>query len=143
MIDPQTHLDDTWLDTFTSLRMTAFGQTVIDIANNAEYDEWTFSQKIAFALDKEVAARSERRFAKLLKASQSPNPDACVEKLDYRPDRNLARRVNDTTWQLSMGGQCHQRHCPGQIIGGENLPGLGLVERCVPAGLHRPVLPNR
>lgn len=89
MIDPQTHLDDTWLDTFTSLRMTAFGQTVIDIANNAEYDEWTFSQKIAFALDKEVAARSERRFAKLLKASQSPNPDACVEKLDYRPDRNL------------------------------------------------------
>ena len=143
MIDPQTHLDDTWLDTFTSLRMTAFGQTVIDIANNAAYDEWTFSQKIAFALDKEVEARSERRCAKLLKASQSPNPDACVEELDYRPDRNLARRVNDTTWQLSVGGQCHQRHCLRQIIGGENLPGLGVVECCVPAGLHRPVLPSR
>ena len=44
--------------------MTAFGQTVIDIANDAAYDEWTFSQKIAFALDKEVAARSERRQSK-------------------------------------------------------------------------------
>lgn len=52
-MDPNFHLDDTWLDTFTKLRMTAFGQTVIDIANNADYDEWTFSQKIAFALDKE------------------------------------------------------------------------------------------
>ncbi|WP_225213644.1 hypothetical protein [Corynebacterium gallinarum] len=64
MSDSSIHLDDTWLDTFTSLRMTAFGQTVIDIANDAAYDEWTFSQKIAFALDKEVAARSERRQSK-------------------------------------------------------------------------------
>ncbi|MFP7364410.1 ATP-binding protein [Corynebacterium callunae] len=93
MSDSSIHLDDTWLETFTRLRMTAFGQTVIDIANDAAYDEWTFSQQIAFALDKEVAARSERRFAKLLKASQSPNPDACVEELDYRPDRNLNREL--------------------------------------------------
>lgn len=101
-----------------------------------------FSQKIAFALDKEVAARSERRFAKLLKASQSPNPDACVEELDYRPDRNLARRVNDTVSSLSMGSQGHQRRCLRQIIGGENLSGLGVVECCLSAGLHRPVLPD-
>lgn len=41
--------------------MTAFGKTVIDIANNPDFDEWTFSQKIAFGLDKEVTARQERR----------------------------------------------------------------------------------
>lgn len=92
-MDPNIHLDDTWLDTFTKLRMTAFGQTVIDIANNSDYDEWTFSQKIAFALDKEVTARQERRIEKLLKASRSPHPDACVEDIDYRPDRNLSREL--------------------------------------------------
>lgn len=92
-MDPNLHLDDTWLDTFTKLRMTAFGQTVIDIANNADFDEWTFSQKIAFALDKEVTARAERRVEKLLKASRSPHPDACVEDIDYRPDRNLSREL--------------------------------------------------
>lgn len=90
-MDPNLHLDDTWLDTFTKLRMTAFGQTVIDIANN--HDEWTFSQKIAFALDKEVTARAERRIEKLLKASRSPHPDACVEDIDYRPNRNLSREL--------------------------------------------------
>lgn len=92
-MDPNLHLDDTWLDTFTKLRMTAFGKTVIDIANNPDYDEWTFSQKIAFALDKEVTARQERRVEKLLKASRSPHPDACVEDIDYRPDRNLSREL--------------------------------------------------
>lgn len=90
-MDPNLHLDDTWLDTFTKLRMTAFGQTVIDIANN--HDEWTFSQKIAFALDKEVTAQAERRIEKLLKASRSPHPDACVEDIDYRPNRNLSREL--------------------------------------------------
>ena len=81
-MDPNLHLDDTWLPRFTQLRMTAFGQSVIDIANDAAFDDWTFSQKIAFALDKEVTARSERRFEKLLKASKSPQPDACVENID-------------------------------------------------------------
>ena len=37
------HINDTWMETFTKLRMTAFGEAVIDIANNADYDGWTFS----------------------------------------------------------------------------------------------------
>lgn len=44
------HLSDNDLPMFTTLRMTAFGQSVIDIANDPAYDEWTFSQKIYFAL---------------------------------------------------------------------------------------------
>lgn len=87
------HFDDTWMETFTKLRMTAFGEAVIDIVNNADYDKWTFPQKIAFALHKEVAARAERRYIKLLKASQSPNPHVCVEDLDYRTNRNLNREL--------------------------------------------------
>lgn len=87
------HLDDTWMHTFTTLRMTTFGQTVIDIANNSAYDDWSFSDKIIFAVEKEVTARSERRFIKLLKASQTPLPDACVEEIRYTKDRNLNREL--------------------------------------------------
>lgn len=43
------HLTEDDMGLFTKLRMTAFGQTVIDIANDATYDEWTFSQKIRHA----------------------------------------------------------------------------------------------
>lgn len=93
MNDSHLHLDDTWLATFTKLRVTTFGQTVIDIANNSDFDEWTFSQKIAYAIDKEVTARSERRFANLLKASLSPNKAACVEDINYESGRNLTREL--------------------------------------------------
>lgn len=38
-------LDESVLADFTALRMTAFGKTVIDIANDPAFDTWTFSQK--------------------------------------------------------------------------------------------------
>lgn len=78
---------------FTRLRMTAFGEAVIDIANDPAYDDWTFSRKIRHALDLETTARAERRVFKLLKASGTPNPAACIEDIHYLPGRSLNRDV--------------------------------------------------
>lgn len=91
MLDHHLTIDD--MSLFTTLRMTAFGQAVIDIANDSAYDEWTFSRKIRHALEHETAARTERRVMKLLKASRTPNPAACVEDIHYLPDRTLNREV--------------------------------------------------
>ena len=91
MRDQHLTIDDMAL--FTRLRMTAFGEAVIDIANDPAFDEWTFSQKIRHALEQETAARGERRMMKLLKASRNPNPAACVEDIHYLPDRSLNRDV--------------------------------------------------
>ena len=82
-------LDESVLPVFTDLRMTAFGRTVIDIAADPVFDSWSFSDKVLHALDKEVAAKRERRVNKLLKASRSPNLDACIEDITYAPGRNL------------------------------------------------------
>ena len=95
-------LDESVLADFTAMRMTAFGRSVI--ANDPDFDTWTFSQKVLYALDKEVAARRERRINKLLKASRSPNPDACLEDVVYAPDRNInPEQVN----RLAHGQWCH------------------------------------
>ena len=90
---PDHHLTDDDMPLFTRLRMTAFGEAVIDIANDPEYDQWTFSQKIRHALERETAARSERRLLKLLKASRTPNPAACVEDIHYLQARSINRDV--------------------------------------------------
>jgi len=82
-------LDESVLPIFTDLRMTAFGQSVIDIAADPAFDDWSFSDKVLYALDKEVAAKRERRVNKLLKASRSPNPDACIEDITYTPGRTI------------------------------------------------------
>lgn len=89
--DQQLSHDD--LAVFTNLRMTAFGDAVITIANDPTYDEWTFSAKVRLALDKQIAAKRQRTTQKLLKASKSPNPDACVEEIRYLPGRNLNREL--------------------------------------------------
>lgn len=91
MRDLHLTIDD--MPLFTRLRMTAFGEAVIGIANDPTFDEWTFSQKIRHALEQETAARGERRMMKLLKASRTPNPAACVEDIHYLPDRTLNREV--------------------------------------------------
>ena len=57
-----------------------------------------------YALDKEVAARRERRINKLLKASRSPNPDACLEDVVYAPDRNINP---EQVSRLAHGQWCH------------------------------------
>ncbi len=87
------HLTDDDMALFTRLRMTAFGEAVIGIANDPECDQWTFSQKIRHALEQETAARSERRMLKLLKASRTPNPAACVEAIHYLQGRSINREV--------------------------------------------------
>ncbi|GAA1325092.1 ATP-binding protein [Leucobacter albus] len=87
------HLTEDDMPLLTKLRLTAFGVTVIGIANDPSFDEWSFSQKIRHALDQETEARGERRMLKLLKASRTPNPAACVEDIHYRDGRSLNREV--------------------------------------------------
>lgn len=87
------HLTEDDMGLFTGLRMTAFGQAVIDIANDPACDAWTFSKKIRHALELETTARSQRRILKLLKESKTPNLAACVEEIHYLPDRTLNRNV--------------------------------------------------
>ncbi|RGE15232.1 ATP-binding protein, partial [Leucobacter sp. wl10] len=91
MIEQHLTLDD--MPLFTKLRMTAFGEAVIEIANDPACDTWSFSQKIRHALEKEAQARGERRMLKLLKASRAPNPAACVEDVHSLDGRTLNRDV--------------------------------------------------
>lgn len=87
------HLTEDDMPLFTKLRLTAFGATVIDIANDPTFDEWSFSQKIRHALNQETQARGERRMLKLLKASRTPNLAACVEDIHYLNGRSINREV--------------------------------------------------
>ena len=122
MRDQHLTVDD--MPLFTRLRMTAFGEAVIDIANDPTFDEWTFSQKIRHALEQETAARGERRMMKLLKASRTPNPAACVEDIRYLPERSLNREV------VARLAACHWIDRTTNLV---VLPGSGSWANCTPA----------
>lgn len=121
------HLTDADMALFTQLRMTAFGKTVIDLANDPACDEWTFSQKIFHALDKEITATEQRRTQKLLKASRSPNPDACVEEIRYLPDRNLNRELIARLSSCQWIDQTHNLVILGKSSVGKTYLALALL----------------
>ena len=121
------HLTDADMTLFTQLRMTAFGKTVIDLANDPACDEWAFSQKIFHALDKEITAREQRRTQKLLKASRSPNPDACVEEIRYLPDRNLNRELIARLSSCQWIDQTHNLVILGKSSVGKTYLALALL----------------
>jgi len=137
------HLTTDDMPLFTRLRMTAFGEAVIDIANDPTYDQWTFSQKIRHALEQETAARTERRVLKLLKASRTPNPAACVEDIRYLDGRNLNRelvaRLAACRWiwaaPFIRSGRCASRRFPVDgCIAERSRPVRGI--RAMSAGGH-------
>ena len=127
------HLTEDDMPLFTKLRLTAFGATVIGIANDPSFDEWSFSQKIRHALDQETEARGERRMLKLLKASRTPNPAACVEDIHYLDGRSLNREV------ISRLAACRWvDHCTNLVILGSSSVGKSyLAQAMVNAACRR------
>lgn len=130
--DRQLSPDD--LTVFTDLRMTAFGDAVITIANDLAYDEWTFSAKIRLALDKQITAKQERTTQKLLKASKSPNPDACVEDIRYLPDRNLNRELVSRLPSCQWLDAARNLVLIGSSSVGKTYLGLALINAACRAG---------
>ncbi|MGK0742135.1 ATP-binding protein [Leucobacter sp. Z1108] len=127
------HLTIDDMPLFTRMRLTAFGEAVIDIANDPVCDEWSFSQKIRHALEQETQARGERRMLKLLKASRIPNPAACIEDIHYLDGRSLNREV---TTRLAA---CRWvDHCTNLVILGPSTVGKSyLAQALVNAACRR------
>ena len=90
---PDQHLTDDDMPLFTRLRMTAFGEAVIDIANDPTCDQWTFSQKIGTPWNERPLPAANGVCSNCLKASRTPNPAACVEDIHHLSGRSINRDV--------------------------------------------------
>lgn len=124
MLDQHLSIDD--MPLFTRLRMTAFGEAVIAIANDPEYDSWSFSRKIRHALAHETQARAGRRMMKLLKASRTPNLGACLEDIHFLPDRSLNPDL------ITRLGACNWiDHCTNLVILGPSSVGKSYLAQAL------------
>ena len=130
-------LDESVLPIFTDLRMTAFGQSVIDIAADPAFDDWSFSDKVLYALDKEVAAKRERRVNKLLKSIPIAKSRCLYRRHHLHARPHHQQRANHPTRSLPMVPK-RTKHChPGQILRRQDLPRPSTAHRGVPERLLR------
>jgi DNA replication protein DnaC len=75
------------------LKLVAMAQALEEQAQQPCYAELSFEERLGLLVDRELAARDNRKLATLLHGAKLRFPHACPEDLDFRTPRGLSREV--------------------------------------------------
>lgn len=78
-------------DLLRKFHVSAMGEKLREIVEDQRYDSPAFEEKFELVIDAEEDARESRKVSKLVDAAAFPNPSACVEEIEYLPDRGLSK----------------------------------------------------
>jgi len=101
MIQEQT------LDKMRRMRMNHLAQALSDMSRDPAYDSVSFDERIGMLIDKEWEYRHAHKTTLLVKRAGFTDPTACVEAIDYRPERGLDRT---TVLSLATCGYIDAHH---------------------------------
>jgi DNA replication protein DnaC len=72
-----------------SLRLFTMALCYAEQHNNAQLASLSFDERLALLVDSECQHRDNKRLDRLLKEARLKLPTACLEDIDYSPDRSL------------------------------------------------------
>jgi DNA replication protein DnaC len=78
-------------DKLVGFRLRTFADKANEIAKDPAFDAMTFIEKLAVCIDAESDARWNRKITKRNREARFSHPGACVESIEYLPERNLNR----------------------------------------------------
>lgn len=78
-------------DLLRKFRVSAMGEKLRETVGDQRHGSLTFEEKIEIAIDAEEDARESRKVSKLVGEAAFPNPSACVEEIEYLPERKLSK----------------------------------------------------
>lgn len=78
------------LTTLRHLKLIGMAQALEEQATQVACAELSFDERLGLLVDREIASRDTRRLTRLLQLARLKHT-ACLEDLDYRPSRGLAR----------------------------------------------------
>jgi DNA replication protein DnaC len=70
-------------------------------ATDKAFDEMNFEERFGLIVDTEWTSRKNNRLARLIRNADFDFPNACLEDVDYRPDRELDKTL------ITRLGTCH------------------------------------
>lgn len=73
----------------TEMRLTAMADSYNDQMNDAKYQELSFDERLGLMVDIEWSRRKSSRLARLIKRAELRFSQACIEDIEYYPDRKL------------------------------------------------------
>lgn len=85
-----TMINQSTLETLRNMRLSAMAQSFEDQLTNSEtYHSLSFEERFGLLVDAEWAKRQTNRLNRAIKMARFSNPEACIEKIEYYPDRKL------------------------------------------------------
>jgi DNA replication protein DnaC len=95
-------LTEEHFELFTRYRITAMGEKLREIIDDAAFDKMSFEEKIEAMINAEIDARRGRKVERLCKKAGFKQKDACVEEIIYLEGRTLNKdriiRLSKCEW---------------------------------------------
>jgi DNA replication protein DnaC len=93
-------LNEQTIDKLVELRLRPMARAFRDQLDDPAMKSLSFEDRLGLLVDHQWSARKNAHIARLTKTATFKFPNACVENIEYHPDRNLNR---DLILQLSSG----------------------------------------
>lgn len=84
-------LTETTITKLREMRLGVMANAVKDQLSDSQYASMAFEDRLGLLIDAEWTARKNNRLQKLIRQATFSEPGACLENVEYLPDRNLKR----------------------------------------------------
>lgn len=81
------------LNKLQQMKLSGMAEALIEQNQSAIYTNLSFEERMGLLVDREMTARDNRRLANLLRGARLRYPHACLEEIDFRTPRGLAKDV--------------------------------------------------
>ena len=85
-----TMINQSTVETLRSMKLAAMAQSFEDQLNDSvTYGSLLFEERFGLMVDAEWAKRQSNKLNRTIQLAHFSNPEACIEKIEYYPDRRL------------------------------------------------------
>ena len=82
-------LDNNTISKLHEMRLSVMAQSFDEQIKNGCFSEMSFEERFGMLVDSEWSARKSNRLIRLIQKANYSIPGACIENIEYHPDRKL------------------------------------------------------
>ena len=127
-------LTETTVSKLREMRLSVMANALKDQFADSQFQSMTFEDRLGLLVDAEWNARKNNHLNKLIRQATFSDPGACLENVEYLPDRGLKQE------ELLRFGTCNyiQEHHNIILLGATGSPGTSETPRSsVPSLIFR------
>lgn len=89
------------------MKLSGMVEVYQEQARNTDYEKMSFDQRFNLIVDYEYSRRKSNKLNRLIKQAKFNNPTACIEDIEYHPDRHLNK---DLILELASCNYIREKH---------------------------------